>query len=436
MTRFERCNRSYNLEWQYNYETHSNQIQTIFSNDSSLIRNTYPSIQGEGWINGFVEELGCYAEIISIPEAPLPDIEDTDNDLNRLAKTLHREYGLDTPKFVMCLWTTAKANPAQSDWKLRGKISLLNGAGYPYRLYNPYNLLTINDNIARKFGEGGKIGVSIQQAGWGYPVTGRDVINIDGVFTQELITVQPDQQPLILYITQSNGSTQTQTQPPSITVAAPSGYTGDIYVTDEIDLTITANNLGANQSCTLAWYTSTGTTPLSTKTVTSSTAGTYTETLNSRAFISSPFTGGGTYKCRITVNGISADSSNIVVIAPSVWLSASASNVDKTSEIAALAYTTDPFFIHHTGFKGGLSITHTWQKLVSGSYVDMSSSISGAVTTRTVSTDANGKYQVQLSQGIFAQSGYGGAYYKLKVTKGQLTIQSSNRLIAYTSPPF
>ncbi len=80
-----------NIEWQYVYEEHGYQVQTLFDNSQTEIRNAYFTITEPGWVNGFCEELGCFTEIVSLGETPLPTITDEDSDTDRLVKSLERE---------------------------------------------------------------------------------------------------------------------------------------------------------------------------------------------------------------------------------------------------------------------------------------------------------------------------------------------------------
>lgn len=168
-------------------------ILTIVDNNIDLFRARYPTLPGDSWVNGFLSELYCYTEINSLAEVALPNYDLGDSQSQKLTKTLQLEWG--SPRYHLCLWTTAASNPTYTDWQLVGMISLLHPSGYPYRRYRPLDLLT--DNLARELGENSKIGVSIKAAGSGLPKAS-DLIVIDGSWKQEVVMLQPDFMPLIV----------------------------------------------------------------------------------------------------------------------------------------------------------------------------------------------------------------------------------------------
>jgi hypothetical protein len=168
-------------------------ILTIVNNDIDLFRSRYPSLPGDAWVNGFVSELYCYAEINSLPDTVMPEYDLGDSQSTKLAKTLQLEWG--SQRFHLCLWTTDKKNPSATDWNLVGMLSLMNPMGFPYRRYRPLDLLT--DELARGLGEDSKIGVSIKNVNFGLP-NSSDTIVIDGTWRQEVVLLQPDFMPLIV----------------------------------------------------------------------------------------------------------------------------------------------------------------------------------------------------------------------------------------------
>ena len=90
---------------------------------------------------------------------------------------------------------------------------MINLGGWAYRLYNPFDLLT--NNIAREFGQYAKIGVSIENVGYGFP-NFQDYICLTGCWTQELIVVSPDN-PVVINVSGSTSSTSSYTPSPSPT---------------------------------------------------------------------------------------------------------------------------------------------------------------------------------------------------------------------------
>ncbi len=132
-------------------------------------------------VNTFVKNLKAYARITSLPEVQLPDftLEDTDSD--KLNKILNVE------------WTGARKQlnlfiTESTSWELVGSISLLNPSGYPYRMYQLMDLYT--ENLAIELGSNGKLGVQIEDVGYG-GLTGQDIVTIHGSYSQEIVAYQP-----------------------------------------------------------------------------------------------------------------------------------------------------------------------------------------------------------------------------------------------------
>lgn len=196
-------NRTYNISYQYQLSDGEN-IVPLIDNQLSLMQQKYPTLDAGSWVNGFVEELYCFAQILSLDSVNPPDYDISDSDSTRLAKTLASEWG--SPRFHLHLYTSnASVIQQPSDWKLVGFISLLHSSGYPYRRYRLIDLMT--DNLARKIGEGGKLGFAIKNATYGLPNV-KDVIVIDGTWSQELNWLQQNTTPIIVQGGAVNNVTQ------------------------------------------------------------------------------------------------------------------------------------------------------------------------------------------------------------------------------------
>lgn len=133
-------------------------IIEVFRNDPSLIRSAYPELGASGWINGFLTELYCETEIISLPEIPPPQFSGSDNNTQTTLKAADAEWKV--PRAHLCLWVSNQVVSGNPVWVYKGKISLLKVYGYPSRRYRLHDYFT--DNLARELGENSRIGVSFQ----------------------------------------------------------------------------------------------------------------------------------------------------------------------------------------------------------------------------------------------------------------------------------
>ncbi|MCC5641317.1 hypothetical protein LC593_37095 [Nostoc sp. CHAB 5844] len=152
--------------------TSNSDIYPIFSDVDFSIDNG--SVLSE---NIFIKNLKAYVKIDSLPEANLPDITLEDSNTQALYKTLNTE------------WTSARkqldllVSEDSINWYPVGSISLLNPAGYPYRVYNIMDLYT--QNLAIELGKNGRLGVQLKDAGWGLLQPG-DTVTIHGSYVKEI----------------------------------------------------------------------------------------------------------------------------------------------------------------------------------------------------------------------------------------------------------
>lgn len=137
-------------------------------------------------VNGFVKNLKVHAKIGSLAPVKLPNFTLEDSETDKLYKTLDIEWGSARKQLNLYI------SDNQTDWHQIGGISLLNPSGYPYRIYNLMDLVT--DNLAIELGENGRLGVQIQNVGYG-ALQGDDVVTLHGSYVQE-ITIENDN-PLI-----------------------------------------------------------------------------------------------------------------------------------------------------------------------------------------------------------------------------------------------
>jgi len=128
--------------------------------------------------NGFIKNLKCYAKITSLAEATLPSFAIDDSETDKLYKTLNVEWGSARKQLNLYI------SNDRLTWQPIGAISLLNPSGYPYRIYNLLDIYT--DNIALEVGINGRIGVNIQDVGYGLLGSG-DSLTIFGSYLEEVV---------------------------------------------------------------------------------------------------------------------------------------------------------------------------------------------------------------------------------------------------------
>lgn len=129
-------------------------------------------------VNAFVKNLKAHAKISSLEPIRLPNFQLEDSETDKLYKTLDIEWGSARKHLNLYI------SENQANWYQIGAISLLNPSGYPYRIYNLMDLVT--DNLAIELGENGRIGVQVQNVGFG-ALQGDDVVTVHGSYVQEII---------------------------------------------------------------------------------------------------------------------------------------------------------------------------------------------------------------------------------------------------------
>lgn len=172
--------------------TDAQNIITLVDNNLDVVKSKFPSVGDEVVSNGFLTELRATASIISIPEAPLPDIDEAvDTESTRLAKALETKW--NNARIHLEVLTSGVASPSISDWDSHGFVSMQNSAGYPYEWHDLKRVLT--PNIAYEIGSPGKIGVRVKSVMFNNQtlmLTGDDSLTFRGSFRQEIHSVQPD----------------------------------------------------------------------------------------------------------------------------------------------------------------------------------------------------------------------------------------------------
>jgi hypothetical protein len=179
-------------------------IIPVITNDLSGITSPAQILSA----NLFIKNLKAFAQIKSLAPVNLPNIELEDSETDKLYKVLDVEW--KSPRYQLNLYISNNS----TDWYLVGSISLLNPSGYPYRIYNLQDLYT--DNLAIELGENGRVGVQIQEVGYGLLQT-NDLITIHGSYVQELTV---DETSIINPITDSSPINQIVTQQSKVIVPA------------------------------------------------------------------------------------------------------------------------------------------------------------------------------------------------------------------------
>lgn len=136
--------------------------------------------------NAFIKNLKIFASVPSLPEAPLPSFAPTDTSTQKTMKVLDVEW--KSSRKQMNVFISSNINNVP-DWHKVGSVSLLNPYGYPFRIYNLMDLFT--DNLALELGENSRIGVQMQDVGYGL-LTNTDEVTIHGSYTEEIFVISED----------------------------------------------------------------------------------------------------------------------------------------------------------------------------------------------------------------------------------------------------
>jgi hypothetical protein len=162
--RVEKANKTRDAELTMIYSMEET-IQTLLYNDRAAMLAAYPEFGDKSWVNGYLEEAFSTSVINSLPEVPFPNFSNEDSQSDTLVKAIDIEWNV--PRVHLCFWKNANATPTANastsspgNWLYLGKISLTHSYGYPEKKHRWFDLTT--DNIARKIGEGCRMGVSFQ----------------------------------------------------------------------------------------------------------------------------------------------------------------------------------------------------------------------------------------------------------------------------------
>lgn len=170
--------------------TSGNQVITVHDNAGlSIGDELFPGYTVVSY-NCFVKNLKAFTQIDSLPEINLPDFDIADSETDKLYKTLTVEW--QSARKQLNLFVSTGFN-----WEQVGSTSILNPSGYPFRIYSLLDMFT--DNLYFELGENGKIGVQMQDVGYGL-LSGNDSVVIHGSYVEEIF-LQSQEAPITVNVT-------------------------------------------------------------------------------------------------------------------------------------------------------------------------------------------------------------------------------------------
>lgn len=174
-------------------------IVTIYQNTDLVSGNEFLSTYKIVSFNSFIKNLKVYASIKSLAEAKLPDFKLGDSATQKVQKVLDIEWKSARKQLNVYI-----ASNANSNWEQVGSITLLNPSGYAFRIYNLMDLFT--DNLALELGENSRIGIQVQDVGYGL-LEANDKVTVHGSYIEEIILQSPDLAPITnVYVSGINSS--------------------------------------------------------------------------------------------------------------------------------------------------------------------------------------------------------------------------------------
>lgn len=380
------------------------QIIEVVHNNPDLIRQIYGLEGVKGCANAILMELRCCASINSLAAVPLPSITDDDSESDRVVKTHSFEWLTD--RFELVVFRKA---PGQSDWAECGVTALKNSAGHRYRLHRLLDLTT--DNIGCDVGEWGRLGVAIQNVGFGLPQI-FDQIAVTGSWTQEFTWVE--EHPTYVVINQYGGSTPTPTPTPTpapvptLTLALATGSSSAVANSDT-KITLTVANIPTGTQLTGSWFKDGIDTAIS-ESVTTTGSPIELSTLKLRDKLS------GQYSLRLFYNDTGYLSNDVsVTVNPEVSLSL------PSGTTSAQTGSFTPITISGKYFPTGTAVTYQWLKIPTDS--------SGLPSGNFV-PGSNGTFTVTQDASIFQAKGSGN--YRLAVYVGGNTTPHYSNEISVT----
>lgn len=146
--------------------------------------------------NCFLKNLKAFAKIQSLEESPLSNFALEDSATDKLYKTLDIEW--KSPRKQLSLYIAS----GNAGWSQVGSVSLLNPAGYPFRIYNLMDLYT--DNLALELGDNSRIGITVDEVGYGL-LEAADTVTIHGSYVEEIF-LENKEPPINISVAVAGGS--------------------------------------------------------------------------------------------------------------------------------------------------------------------------------------------------------------------------------------
>ncbi len=202
MVRIDSFRQDYTASFNYDY-TQGENIITILDNDPMLLKTVFPSLPSDFVCSGYLTELFSIERAYTLGSSELPQFEDTDTDRDRILKANQLQW--TSPRYHLNFYTSGKTTISSvNDWVFIGTVPILNTGGFKYTRHRPFDLLS--QNLARPFGKRAKLGIQIEDAGFGTLNAG-DSLGIDLVWHQEATIVQDDYTPVIITSAQTTNVT-------------------------------------------------------------------------------------------------------------------------------------------------------------------------------------------------------------------------------------
>lgn len=130
--------------------------------------------------NLIIKDLKLYTAIKSLPLAPIPDLQLTDSDTEKILKLVENENRAYRYQVSLSL------NYNNNNYAI-GSLSIINTQGYRYRYYNLIDVI----EGALELSKGFSLQISQQNVGYGY-IKSNDLLNIIGHCILEVIVLTPD----------------------------------------------------------------------------------------------------------------------------------------------------------------------------------------------------------------------------------------------------
>lgn len=362
-------------------KTQMGRVITLCENSAHKIRGKFGLWNVPGWTNALIHELYLTAHITSLPEVPLPVIEEFATPTDQLNKTLQYEWSTARIELEVLL------GDSHGNWASLGETALKNSSGYRYRKHRLLDLIT--DNPGFQLEENFKLGVMLKNMGFG-DIKDSDRLSITGSWTQEFIAVQ--QQPP--YVVNNNYGSSTAPTPVAasnavLTLTVSSGT--QAFIGSDTPINISLTKAEPSKSFTATWRKD-GTLTTITTTLLSDASGNVNTTFNSGTF---SLLGAGKYSLEITDFNKAIISNEINAVMPNLVLSPTTAYNWANSTISV---AVSNLAINTTYILGFIGLTAT----------NVSRTQAGETTTFTFSGT------------VFTQPGI----YKARLTKNNIVVDS------------